>query len=161
MRIRLGSTRLVLLTKDKAIKIGRLRLLRLCLRIPIILLSQRRRHHFLSKYGPGVLQAALHDLFAGLYANRNEYAYYRAHEQDRRIMPTTRRLLDGWIILQLRGVPVSASELSEGPVLLNDTGTVDGEARSEKQFCRHPDGRIVLIDYGSDITTKALLYSPH
>jgi hypothetical protein len=52
--------------------------------------------------------------------------HYQTHMDDHSLMPTTSQLLGGWIVVQIRGAPVPESH----------------------QLCRHPNGRIVLIDYG-------------
>lgn len=154
MRIRIGTTRLVFLVGDSAIKIGRMRPLRLLLRMLCLPCSRQRRQHFLAKYGPGFARAALNDLCAGLYANRNEYAYYTARK-DPRVMPTTRQLLNGWVIIQLRGMPISARDLAEKPLIRQRTAE-KCEVDDAMQFCRHPDGRVVLADYGRRTTIEAL-----
>lgn len=157
MRIRYGATRFVFLIGNEAIKIGRIRLLRFLARMLILPFSRKRREHFFTKYGPMFWQAALNDLCAGLYANRNEYEYYR-ESKDFRVMPTIRQLLRGWIVVQLRGDPVSSDELSEGPFIKQQIGTENCEVAEEAQFCRHPeDGHIVLVDYGRQATLKALM----
>jgi len=158
MRIRYGATRFVLLIGDEAIKIGRIRLLRFFARMLILPFSRKRREHFFIKYGPTFWQAALNDLCAGLYANLNEYEYYQA-SKDFRVMPTIRQLLYGWVIVQLRGEPVSLAELSKGPFIKQKIGEENCEVIEEKQFCRHADGRIVLIDYGRRVTIQALSIS--
>ena len=155
MRIKLGTTRIVLLIGDKAVKIGRLRPLRLLARMLLLPFSWQRRQHFLAKYGPKFAQAMLNDLCAGLYANRNEYAYYKVY-RDSRVMPTTEQLCGGWIIIQPRGTPISVNELSEKPSLKQRIGMESCEVDTAAQFCRHPDGRIVLVDYGRRATTEVL-----
>jgi len=155
MRIRLGTTRIVLLIGDQAIKIGRLRPLRLLLRLLILPFSRERRRHFLAKYGPGITRAVMQDLCAGLYANRNEYDYSATH-RDPRVIPTTKRLWGGWIVIQLRGTPIMVHELPEAPVLRKRIGTQPCEMDKATQFCRHPDGRVVLADYGRITTVTAL-----
>jgi hypothetical protein len=97
----------------------------------------------------------LNDLCAGMYANRNEYLYYKA-SKDPRVMPTIAQLFSGWIIIQPRGTPISANELSQKPSLRQRVGVESCEVDKAAQFCRHPDGRIVLVDYGRRATTEVL-----
>ncbi len=156
MRIRCGTTRFVFLIGNEAIKIGRIRPLRFLARMLIFPFSRKRREHFFTKYGPTFWKAALNDLCAGLYANRNEYEYYR-ESRDFRVMPTIKQLLRGWIVVQLRGDPVSSNELSEAPFIKQQIGTENCEVTEEAQFCRHPKNRrIVLVDYGRRATLEAL-----
>lgn len=156
MRIALGSTRLVLLTKDKAIKIGRLRPLRLISRIFVLPFSQRRRERFFEKYGSTLWRAVLNDLCAGLYANRGEYEYYQK-SQDPRVIPTLRSIFHGWIVVQTRGEAVSETEMRTWRYTREERYALDRELAKAVQFCRHPQsGRIVLVDYGRP-ETRAFL----
>lgn len=152
--LRYGTTRVVLLVGERAIKIGRVRPLRVLSRFLLWPFSARRRKHFLEKYGPGFGQAVLHDLCAGLYANRTEYEYYQ-RTRDVRVMPTTAALCGGWIVLQPRGSAVCEREISQS--LGQEWLGVDcNEVVRAKQFCRTRSGAVVLIDYGKPYTCALL-----
>lgn len=155
MRMRYGATRFVLLVGDKAIKIGRIRPLRVFVRMLIIPFSKKRREHFFARYGPGFGHAVWNDLCVGLYANRIEDDYYQS-SKDPRVMPTIGRLLGGWVIVQLRGVPVSTSELEKSSFTRERLRRRDCDLGGDHQFCRL-GRKVVLVDYGARSTTDALL----
>jgi len=155
MRIKCGSTRLVLLTGDTAIKLGLFRPFRFLCRMCLFPFSRKRREHFFGKYGNRFARAALRDMCAGLYANRGEYEYSRVHN-DPRVMPTVYSLLRGWIVIQPRGGPVSKEQLRSWRVPEQYRERAN-EMGQPGQFASLPDGRIVLIDYGRPETRRALL----
>lgn len=154
MRIRYGATRFVLLLGDKAYKFGRVRPFRFLARMCIIPFSQKRRKHFFERYGPGFAEAVKNDLFAGLRANQNEYAYYRAFK-DSRVMPITGFLLEGWVIVQTRGIPVSHEEIEKSPLAVKCLRRQEYDLCGDHQFCSFGD-KVVLVDYGGKVTTDAL-----
>lgn len=157
MRIAFGSTRFVFLVKGKAIKIGKVRLFRFFVRMLILPFSAKRRLHFFTKYGISFKQAILNDLFAGLYANRGEYEYYRASKDDR-VMPILKSRLGGWVVIQMHGEPVSEKEITGWLRIRGKRAKFDRELAATKQFCRHPiSGHVVLVDYGSPVTRDFLL----
>lgn len=149
MRIACGSTRMVLLIGDRAFKIGRVRPLRVLLRLCVLPFSQERREHFSKKYGHKFAQAVWKDMCAGLYANRGEYEYYQS-SRDPLVMPTVSCFLGGWIVVQPRGERVSHNELRVRPV------SPECEMTEPEQFARASDGRVVLVDYGRPETRTAL-----
>ena len=155
MRMRYGATRFVLLAGDKAYKFGRVRPFRFLARMCILPFSQKRRKHFFERYGPGFGEAMKNDLFAGLRANQNEDTYYRTF-RDSRVMPITGVLLGGWVIIQMRGTPVSREELEKSPFTAKRLRRRDCDLSGNHQFCRF-DGKVVLVDYGGKVTTDALI----
>ncbi len=137
-----GSTRFVFLLRGKAFKFARVSLIRFVARILLFpFLGQR--------WKAPMGQALYHYIFGGIICNQNEYAYYqRTH--DLRVIPTRQIFFWGWIIVQDRGIPVSQREmLFEYPfgrdLLLRD----EIDMNTAKQFARHRNGRILLVDYGT------------
>jgi hypothetical protein len=160
MQIAAGTTRVVLLIGSIAIKIGRPRVLRLVLRLLFGSLTQKQRHRLFVKYGSTFGEICCNYALAGLIANRNEFKYYQLF-QDVRVMPTTAQYLGGWIILQIRGSNITSTELaSDNPFLGFDVGQARAEISDAHQFCRHPDGHIVLVDYARLPPPKTIVESP-
>ena len=148
MRIRHGQTRSVLLIGGVAIKIGRVRPIRFGLRMLIFPFSQSQREHFYKKYGAPFWKAALHDIFAGWYANQREYQHW-SQTQDPRVMPT-RQLLGDWIVAQPRGKPLQQTGLASTTAV--STKPVVAEV---EQLCEYL-GQVVLVDYASPRMLQAL-----
>lgn len=155
MKIECESTRFVILTDRRAIKIGMVRPIRLLLRILILPFSKKRREHFIGKYGSAFFQATVNDLCAGLYANRGEYEYWQS-SYDSRVMPTIQCLLKGWIVVQDRGEAVTSADMEEWTLFIQKYSSSKYELNTPKQFARHPNGRILIIDYGRQDTRLAL-----
>lgn len=155
MQIACGSTRVVLLAGDKAVKIARFRPIRFLLRMLMIAFSRKKRLHFFEKYGPVFIHAVYNDIFAGVIANRNEYSYY-IERMDRRVMPSLGQYLGGLIVTQVRGTPVSLHELDTEDPFAGLVTNSACEVSDPKQFCRHPAGQLVLVDYGR-VETQDLL----
>lgn len=154
MNIRCGSTRLVVLWGDWAFKIARIRPFRFLLRLPTWLFSRKQRKHFFEKYGANFFQAIINDVFAGVVANRKEFEYYQSHRKDYRVMPTMQMFFAGLIIVQTRGDEIGERELQSSNPFRNTPKFC--EMTEAKQFCRHPDGRLVLVDYGRDEALRVL-----
>jgi hypothetical protein len=105
MTVKIGTTRLVILVSDRAIKIATIRPLRLFFRLITLPFSSRRnRDRFSEKYGNCLLQALWKYFSAGLHANRAEYKYHSDNPDDIRVMPTIECRLYGLIIIQPRNV---------------------------------------------------------
>ena len=157
MQIKCGKTRIVFLIKDQAIKIGKVRPIRLFVRmVAFPFTSQRNHDRFYARYGSTLPRAVWRYLIAGLFANRNEYEYYQAC-RDCRVMPTVRKFLGGWVVIQHRGTAVSALELGLGnPFDVLETNPEFLERNQPWQFCRNSGGQIVLVDYGRRETCQAL-----
>lgn len=154
MRLTYGKTRIVFLCGGHAYKFGKIRPLRFACRLILMLFSEHRRMHFYEKYGRKFWAAAWNDVFAGPIANRNEYLYYK-DSHDERVMPTTKCLLHGWLVIQERGVPVGEHELASDSRVHQLVGSC--ETRCARQFARsRTDARIRLIDYGRTETTDFL-----
>ena len=144
-----GSTRFVFLLGRKAFKFARISLIRLLARI---LLFPFLGHLWKAPMG----QALYHYLLGGIICNQNEYLYYQ-RTKDVRVMPTRRMFFWGWLVVQDRGAPVSQKEmLFEYPfgrdLLLRD----EIDANTAKQFARHRNGRVLLVDYGTLRTCSTL-----
>lgn len=147
MHCRLGHTRFVLLWQDKAIKVGRIRPLRMLSRLLLLPLSKRYRDRFFKKYGRPLLQALVRDLCAGRYANQNEYAYWQS-SRNPHVMPTTNSYLFGWVIIQNRGEPVTTEDV-HNLILRPLEAPSSCEMSTSTQFARDKNGRVLLVDYGN------------
>jgi len=137
-----GSTRFVFLVGKRAFKFARISLVRFVGRILLFPFLGHR-------WKASMSQALYHYILGGITCNQNEYAYYeRTH--DVRVMPTRQIFFWGWLIVQDRGAPVSQREmLFEYPfgrdLLLRD----EIDMNTAKQFARHRNGRVLLVDYGT------------
>lgn len=157
MRIKCGSTRFVLLVGVYAIKIARVRPLRFLARALIMCFSKKRRKHFIFKYGDTFFQAIKNDVFAGLKANKNEYSYY-TESSDCRVMPILQQFMYCCVIIQVRGTDITCSELARETPFCKEFVAGDElyEIWEPDQFCRHPMGQLVLVDYGRSETISLL-----
>lgn len=156
MCIAWGQTRFVVLTGECAIKFARLRAFRFLFRLPLLIVSKKRRRHFFEKYGNSFLVAMKNDIFAGVIANRKEYEY-SASCVDSRVMPIRVKLIWGWIVIQERGLPVSLSEIAkESPLKCPFSIRGKSHLSDPHQFCRNSVGKIVLVDYGNEETQMFL-----
>jgi len=148
VKISFGSKRIVLLTGNHAIKIGKIRLVRFVSRFFVLPFSKRLRGRFIIKYGPGWKTALFNDLFAGLMSNRNEYTYFQ-EDKNIHVMPTSKQFLKGHVIIQLRGSAVSEKEIEKEFPNYKSSEYREAELNTARQFCRHPDGKIRIADYGN------------
>ena len=146
-----GSTRFVFLLGKRAFKFARISLIRLVLRIFLF--------PFLGYRWKAPMGQALYSyLFGSIACNRNEYGYYQM-THDPRVMPTRQIFFAGWLVVQDRGVSVSEREmLREYPFDKELLLRSEVDANTAKQFARHPDGRVLLVDYGT-LTTCCVLES--
>ena len=147
MKIKKGTTRVVLLVNKKAIKFARVRVVRFILRLLFSpFMSETKNKLFYEAYGKYSMFGIVKYLSVGIYANRKEYRYYK-ETKDTRVVPTLKIFLFGWIIIQERGLNISSSEL------LNNNPFYDSKFFSEKyepwQFCKI-NNRVCLADYGRD-----------
>lgn len=156
MKFKQGVTRFVILHKDNAYKIGKVRPVRHFFRILSFIISPKRYKKFLKKYGQTYFEAFKNDFLAGLYSNRREFYYYEI-TLDSRVMPTIKIYFFGWIIIQKRGLEVSLCEFEKGrpdiPSFFQDQCC---ETDEPKQFGKLPCGKIVLVDYGRTSTVNSL-----
>lgn len=149
MNFEYGSTRFVFLLGTRAFKFGRVSLIRFVARI---LLFPFLGHQWKAPMG----WALRHYLVGGIVCNQIEYDYY-SRTRDLRVMPTRQIFFSGWLIIQDRGTPISEEEMLHeypfDPVILFQ-GEID--ANTAKQFARHRDGNILLVDYGTSQTCSML-----
>ncbi len=88
MKIKTGTTRIVFLVNDKAIKIGRIRLVRFILRIFFISIYAKSKNKlFYNAYGKYRLFGMMKYLSVGINANKKEYQYYK-ETKDSKVAPT-------------------------------------------------------------------------
>jgi hypothetical protein len=148
MKIKSGKTRIVFLVGDKAIKFGRVRLLRLILRILLFpFMSKHNNMLFYEAYGKYFLLGMFNYLLVGIDANKREYQYYK-ESNDNRVVPTRKILLNGWIVIQDRGEFVSLQELEKNNPFKDVVGyPIFTEKHEYWQFCKI-DGQLLLADYG-------------
>lgn len=152
-----GKTRIVLLVGNKAIKFGRVRFVRLFARtVSFPFMSKRNHDRFYARYGKPFFKGAFKYLFAGLYANRNEFRHCEQFE-DHRVVPTSHLFFKGWVIVQQRGKPISHERLLEGNPF-HGMSVPAGFLEKDQpwQFCEI-GGKILLADYGRNETREALI----
>ena len=159
MIISCGTTRIVVLVGNSAIKIARFRPLRLVFRMILFpFQSEKKRQIFYSRYGT-MPYGMWRYVFAGLWANRNECCYWKQF-RDARVMPS-KRLLGYLIIIQPKGVPLSDEEFESKNPFRNLTEFIQYRAgysslSQSMQFAKTFDGRVLLVDYGEAATCKIL-----
>ena len=157
MKITQGNKRIVLLVANYAIKIGKIRLIRLMSRVLLLPFSKKLRIRFLDKYGGTWKKALLNDTFAGLYCNRHEYSYYSEYK-DQRVMPTIKLIANGFIIVQIRGVEVSDQIIKTAHPEYRSSLYKKANLDATEQYCIDDNGKVKILDYG-DIATTAFLQS--
>ncbi len=153
MKIKTGSTRIVILTEDHAIKVAKIRILRFLLRLIAMIFSSYQRKRFRKKYGEKFGDAVRSDILYGLLANQNECGYYRT-TFDPRVAPITLSLFGGLIVVQRRGATVTRQDI-EG---LDYIALHRQELDTPNQFKRFGD-KILLCDYGHRRTVAVLMQS--
>jgi hypothetical protein len=155
--LRFGATRVVVLYGPYAFKVARVRPIKVLLKFIATLSCQRQSLSLLEKYDsiqPTI--AFTRYLFAGIYANRLEAKHWSA-TTDPKVAPV-HWFCPGWLVLvQQRVGEVSHEELLQceyfAPMY---TGSDRTELHSPHQFGRNCSGRIVVVDYGSPLTLRAL-----
>lgn len=147
MKTRIGSTRIVFLINDKAIKFGRIRIIRFVLRLLFYpFMPKGKNKLFYQDYGKYPLFGMVKYLSVGINANRKEYKYYKK-TKDKRVVPTLKIFLSGWVIVQKRGLNISSTEfyihnLFSGVPFFS-------EKYEPWQFCKIGN-RVCLVDYGRE-----------
>ena len=156
MRIAIGSTRIVILTNNYAIKIARFRFVR-----PIV---QLVRHFIngevkkrLQKFDANPVAGGLKYLFAGVRANQTEWYVYNTLKLD--ILAPTLWSMRGFINIQRRGETVSMLQMRAHVIhrLLILHPIQDSDVFQTCQFCKIKK-RVVLADYGRMDLIPALLF---
>jgi hypothetical protein len=153
MKVKTGSTRVVILTADHAIKVAKIRIFRFLLRLIAMIFSSYQRKRFRKKYGQRFWDAARSDILYGLLANKNEYNYYR-RTFDTRVAPITLSLFGGLVVVQRRGGEVTRQEIAG----LDYISLHRQELDTPNQFKRFGD-KILLCDYGHLRTVSVLMKS--
>jgi len=156
VEIKQGATRVVILARGNAIKVGKIKFLHFLGRVMALIFSRNERKGLIERHGKAKLRGVENGIFPGRAANLNEYRYYMA-SKDPRVMPVLRKLFWGLVIIQPRGLPVSPAELAESH-LFATTGEDDTrDMQRAEQFCRHPETHeIRLADYGMQGTVEFL-----
>jgi hypothetical protein len=117
--------------------------------------SRSVRNGLIQRHGHAPLTAIKNILFLGVRANRNEY-HYSLSGSDPRTMPVMTKLLGGFIIVQLRGTPVSSEEVERDCPFYFPNGQ-ECDLDKAHQFCRHPESKaIVIVDFGQEDTIAFL-----
>lgn len=152
MKFAYGVTRLVLLVGNSAIKFARIPWIKIINR-GIFWTGQgkllERPRQVYGSLHIGILKY----LLAGIIANVDEYHFGREFP-DLPLAPTMFTLF-GLVNIQVRGEPVSASELKDCPFQDIAKAEPELDLKETKNFCRIK-GRIVLADYGSPLVQRAL-----
>jgi len=141
MKITWGTTRIVLLTKNWAIKIPRIRPVRPVVRlVQLLMCGQVKRQ--LRTYHPNAIGGVLKYLTAGLRANRIDVLASRLGCRD---VVYAEQYLGGLIVLQLRGDEVSVEEAKSHPLWSPIRHAEQCDKRATEQFARFGE-RILLVD---------------
>ncbi|MEI8270320.1 MAG: hypothetical protein WCG45_03040 [bacterium] len=156
MKICFGGTRVVLLFGNKAVKIGRIKPIRLTLRILLFpFMSKKRNDLYREVYGKKFFLSIVNYLLIGRNSNIIEYDYYQK-TKDSRVTPTKRILLFGWIVVQDRGESVSMQKLRENNPFNDIPNFLFPEKNTPRQFCEI-DGKLFLADYGRSGAVSILM----
>ncbi len=158
MKILKGSTRVVILLEDRAIRIGFFRPLRLIERLLGLAVSADRRRRHIQRFG-SYRSSIKHSFMDGILGNRLEYSQYlRTH--DDRLMPMRRLMWGGLIATQDRGTAVTLEEVRERfPNGWDNIGGVDtslADLQEARQYCRYSDGTIRIVDFGKPAACELL-----
>ena len=157
MKIRLGTTRIVFLVGNKAVKVARIRPIRFLFRaISFPFTSKNNHQRFYKKYGQTFLSSVVRYIFFGFYANSLEYKFYKNHKDDKRIVPTVKKFAWGFIAIQVGGLDVSLETFEHSNPFKNTPNQRYQEVYHPKQFCEI-NHKILLADYGHIETCKLLI----
>lgn len=150
MKFAKGTTRYVVVIGKIAIKIGRIKFFRFILRVILF--------PFLGHRWKLSMKEALCVYFGnGIECNRNEHGYWQ-ETHDPEVMPVLASLARGFVIIQDCGTCVTQRELeSECPLYGDMKDDLPLDMRNLPQYCRHPNGKIRLVDYGTRLACGALL----
>lgn len=152
MHIKYGKTRFVVLIGSYAVKIGRFLILKCAIRILLGLFLKKQRIFF-REHGETLVSGVWNYLVKGWISNMREYNHWQSFQDDLRLVPVLKKVMGGWIIIQVRGKAISPEEFcSENP--LPSQFFIEGA--SHWQVCRLPDGRVALADYGFEKTCQFL-----
>lgn len=142
--IRIGGTRIVLLTQRYAYKIARVRPLKLFIRLIKIQSFKSSKDRFEEIYGKRLFEAGCQYLFVGYFANKREASYKIL---DDRVVSATPSFLHWWIVVQKRVDPIGNEPCPEW-------APIEG-ARFPRDY-GILSGKVVLVDLGDPRTTLAL-----
>ena len=151
-----GHTRIVILVGNTAIKIARLRPIRLLFRMCLFpFQSDCKKARFRERYG-AFPSGLWNYVILGYIVNRNEFQYWNS-TRDTRVMPVLARRFGYLIIFQYRGRPVNPGEISAYQPLSSLPAEVRGALRCHQacQFAWKGDS-VLLVDYGEQTTRHAL-----
>ena len=153
MKVCSGATRVVLVTKNRAYKIARIRILWVVRRFLRAILDKSSLARAKKRYLHRKAFTFAYAFFPGIFANRAEYAVWKKFGS-RHYNPVSHRYLWGFIIVQPRAEPVTEFEIMESP--LRKLFSLGGELGVVCQYGR-VDDRIVIIDYAHLGLFKSLL----
>jgi hypothetical protein len=158
MKIKTGSTRIVFLVDNFAIKIAKPRFVRLLFRIlSFYFVSKRSRDGYHKTYGKLSFYSFKKYALYNFYANLNEYNYSKkANDPD--VMPVIKKYLFGWIIIQRRGEDPKKDFVN--PFRKIKEIKLSSETIGSHQYC-FLDGKWLIVDYGDDETIKDLIKTRH
>ena len=153
--IKIGSTRLVLLSDTKAIKIARIRPIGTIFKIISITLSRKSRNRFKVKYDKNISRGLVKYLFAGIDANRLEFSTWENWQSDK-LAPVIGIYLYGLVVIQKRLQSISVIDLEYKHPFPELAKVEKIEMNTPCQYGADQNGIIYLLDYGSKLTTQAI-----
>lgn len=143
MKLRIGGTRLVLVTENRAYKIARFRPLKPIVKIVMSVLNKKEFIRLYEKHGDSKFKVIIKSLLAGLLANRAEWRKWSdGHSND--FNPVLKIWLGGLVICQPRARRVTEQDILKSP--LRHWYVEDEELSRPDQYGRLA-GQIVLVDY--------------
>tara|TARA_B100000508_G_scaffold113034_1_gene91526 strand:- start:93 stop:563 length:471 start_codon:yes stop_codon:yes gene_type:complete len=142
LRIKLGCTRLVVLSDGYAYKIARIRPLKVLLKLLAISVLTRQCWDLQNRYHHDVLIALWRYLFAGWYANQAELQHWQC-TRDERCVPVVGSFLGGLVIVQARADPVTMYEVQNSSVGFCLTKTELAKPHQYGWF----EGKVRIVDY--------------
>jgi hypothetical protein len=157
MRIVFGKTRTVLVTSCNAYKVARIHPLNFIIRAVLFVVSRKQRKKFVTRVEGRFVEEVVTELknafSSGISANRTEYSYY-GDSRDPRVVPTTKMLLGGLVVVQNAASPVSPNEFVN-PFQRGKNLIGYFEVTCPRQF-GWMDGKLLLLDYGQLSTCQFL-----
>ncbi len=142
MRVKQGSTRLVLLYGSRAYKVGRTKFISTTTKLIKTVCRQSEIVRLTRKHKGNIGGKIFRQCFAGLYANRAEARYWEETHDDR-CVPVVGVWLGGFIIVQERAEAISAAQIYASPLR---------ELTQDKELCKPCQyglsaGVVKVVDY--------------
>lgn len=143
MKLRLGGTRIVLVTENRAYKLARFRPLKTFFKIVTSVLVKKEFVRLYEKHRSSKFSIIIKSLLAGMLANRAEWRKWQESQSDE-FVPVLDMWLLGLVIVQPRARRVTTEDVLESP--LRHWYEEDEEFSRSEQY-GSIDGKVLIVDY--------------